>query len=124
MQVVKSGNHNKSGKGVFKAIFLVFMWFVILSMIKDTFQMRRGYGRVIEAGTRLDEVELRNIELRDKYDLVLTDEYREKLVREQLNMQKEGEVIVVLPNSSLAFVPKGNNAEKVPVWKKWFDLIR
>lgn len=124
MQVANNNKGNGFEKGVFKTIFLILAWLIIISLAKDALNIRKGFDRVKEAQARLAEEEHKNGELTKKYDMVRTDEYREKLIREQLNMQKEGEVIAVLPKKGGGLsVPKNDVSKEVPIWKKWLNLI-
>jgi len=124
MQVSNTNHKNKSGKGVFKAIFLLVAWLVIFSLAKDVLHIQNGFDRVTEAKTRLEQEEIKNVELKKRYEEVRTEEHRERLIRDQLNMQKEGEVIVVLPKSmDLEVEPKDELVEDIPNWKKWVDLL-
>jgi len=94
-------------------------------LAKDVFQIKKGFGRVKEAKIRLEREELKNVELLKKYDAVRTDEYRERLIREQLNMQKEGEVIAVLPTKIVdKSVPENSVLSGFANWEKWLNLIR
>lgn len=125
MQVAINNRSNTTGKNVFKAIFLILVWLVILSLAKDAIHLQKGFGRVEESKLRLEEQENRNNELKIKFEAVRTDEYREKLIRDQLNMQKEGEVVAVLPNrAELGFVPSTDKDNEEVNWKKWLFLLQ
>ena len=124
MQAANTSKQNKSGKGVFKAIFLILAWLIIFSLAKDILHIEEGFSRVKEAGTRLKQEELKNVDLTKKYETVRTEDYREKLIREQLNMQKEGEVIAVLPRKpGGSIVPKNQTTKEAENWRKWLELI-
>lgn len=124
MQVAKSGGENGGGKGLFKAVFLVLAWFVIVSLAKDTWKIRQGFSRVNEAKLKLEQEEQKNAELKRKYDLVRTEEYKERLIRDQLNMQRAGETVAVLPRKVVGVSSKGVGTEaSVENWKKWLKLV-
>lgn len=98
---------------------------LIFSLAKDLLQVKRGFGRIEEAKSRLAEEEVKNQMLKDKLGVVMTDEYREKIIREQLNMQKVGEVVAVLPKGDLQ-TSKGDKVEEKTAenWQKWWTLIK
>jgi cell division protein FtsB len=125
MQVVKRNNVKKYEIGWLKVAILVIAWLVIISLARDVWQIRTGFGRITESEKRLSAEEEKNISLKQKFELVKTDSYREKLVREKLNMQKEGEVIVVMPKSN-NFKASETESEVVPEhnWEKWWSLIQ
>ena len=54
----------------------------------------------------------------------MTDEYREKLIREKLNMQKEGEVIVVMPKKEAKKDKDMISSESQANWQRWWSLIK
>ena len=80
-----------------KAMVLVISWLLIISLARDVWQIRAGFDRISETMARLESEEVKNLRLNQKLSLVNTESYREKLIREKLNMQREGEVLVVLP---------------------------
>lgn len=124
MQVANINKQSSWKKGAFKAIFLILIWFIIVSLAQDVLHIQRGFRRVSEAKTRLDREEIKNKELVARYEMVQTSEYRERLIREQLNMQKEGEVLAVLPKGNgNTFVPKEKDSAEVPNWKRWINLL-
>ena len=126
MQVVqrkKSSSHENSW---YMGLILVIGWLLIISLARDVWQIRSGFGRIAEANKRLESEKAKNEALQAKLRLVQTEEYKEKLIREKLNMQKEGEVLVVMPEKGVV----KNKPEKVeesdtPVanWVKWWKLI-
>lgn len=125
MQASNRRNNTTGKKGWSKAIILVIAWMLIFSLAKDLLQVKRGFGRIEEAKSRLAEEEVKNQMLKDKLGVVMTDEYREKIIREQLNMQKVGEVVAVLPKGDLQ-TSKGDKVEEKTAenWQKWWTLIK
>jgi len=124
MQAAHTEKHNRLGKDVFKAIFLILAWLIIFSLAKDVLHIEEGFGRVKETKIRLKQEEQSNVELTKKYETVRTEEYREKMIREQLNMQKEGEVIAVLPKKlGGSAVPEIKTKKEMENWRKWLELI-
>lgn len=107
-----------------KAGSLVVGWLIIITLAKDVWQTRIGFGRIKESESNLALEEARNGALKQKLELVNTDAYKETLIRLKLNMQKEGEVTVVLPKKPteeagvVATEPQKQN------WQKWLDLLR
>lgn len=125
MQVVNRGNEKVYKKDWIKAIILIIAWMLIFSLAKDLWQLKKGYTRIEEAKIRLREEEVKNQMLKDKLELVMTDEYKEKIIREQLNMQKIGEVVAVLPKGDLLNSKEATEGEKqVKNWEKWWSLLK
>ena len=110
--------------GWLKAVALVIAWLIIISLARDVWRIRKGFGRITESEKRLEAEETRNLELKQKMELVQTGEFREKLIREKLNMQKEGVVVVIMPNKDLGEVKAlGPQEALVSNWNKWWNLI-
>ena len=125
MQALNRGNKKEYKKDWIKATILIVAWVLIFSLAKDLWQVKKGYSRIEEAKTRLAEEEAKNQMLKDKLSVVMTEEYKEKIIREQLNMQKVGEVVAVLPKGNLLGTNEAKVEEKqVDNWEKWWSLLR
>ena len=100
---------------------LVLIW----SLSKGLWEVREGYKRVEEAEGVLRQEKEKKESLEKEYERVQDNEYIEKIVRDELNMQKGGETVVVLPDrESLRLedsLNEENKAEKN--WVKWWNLI-
>lgn len=127
---MQAANNNKSQSGQngwFKAIFLLLVWLLMLSLVRDVWHIRVGFKRVEDSKIGLEIERRKNEELKKKYELVQTSEYREMLIREKLNMQKEGELLVVLPKGSQNYQKIASEQEKTVEiqqnWEKWFRIL-
>ncbi len=126
MQVVSRNKDTGRDNSRYMALILIIGWLLIISLARDVWQIRTGFGRITEANRRLEAEEAKNQALKSKLGMVLTEEYKEKLIREKLNMQKEGEVLVVMPEKDLyrdglskkpeILIPEAN-------WIKWWKLL-
>ena len=125
MQVPIRSNIKEGKKGWIRALILLVSWVVIISLVKDLWQIKKGFSRIEESKQRLVEVEDKNQELKGRLNLVSTEDYKEQVMREQLNMQKVGEVVAVLPKKkSLSLgeaTPSGEMRKSN--WEKWWSLI-
>jgi cell division protein FtsB len=125
MQVPNIRNKSNNKKGWSKAIILIIAWMLIFSLAKDLTQVRKGFTRIDEAKVRLAQEEAKNQMLKDKLETVMTEEYKEKIIREQLNMQKVGEVVAVLPKGNLMINKNGETEEiEAENWQKWWSLLK
>jgi hypothetical protein len=121
MQPLKRGIE----KDWIRGVFLVIAWMLIFSLAKDFWQVKKGFTRIEEAKERLAVEEKRNEVLKDKLRLVSTEEYKEQVIREQLNMQKIGEVVAVLPKNELLGTTRERVEEKIMEnWEKWWSLLK
>jgi cell division protein FtsB len=108
-----------------KLMFLVgclLLW----SLVKGFFEFRVAYKRIDEAKEVLNLEEVKNQDLKHKLEEVQKEEYLEKVIRNELNMQKEGETIVVLPDNDKLQITnyKLQIEKKKENWEKWLDLIK
>jgi hypothetical protein len=125
MQAPIRTNNILAKKDWIKGIILVIAWILIFSLAKDLWQLKSGYSRITESEQRLADEVKKNTMLKDKLQVVMTDEYKEKIIREQLNMQKIGEVVAVLPKSEANLEINENNVEKTSQnWEKWWSLLK
>lgn len=108
-----------------KRAFLLLGWLLVLSLARGLWQTRRGFQRVSFTESRLKEVESKHQDLVLKLERVGDESFKERLIRERLNMQKPGEVVVIMPE-----LTKENESMKekesliVPNWNKWWALIK
>ncbi len=109
------------GKLVF-FVGLLLLW----SLVKGFQELKRAYIRVDEAKEMLKVEEVKHEELKEKLGEVQKEEYIERVIRNELNMQKEGEMVVVLQDGeNLQFTDKEpQTEEKKENWEKWLDLLR
>ena len=113
----------------FLLVLLVFCWLLIVSLAKDFGRVSAGFERIDKANRKLSVEQEKNTELKKKMTYAQSEYYKEKIVREKLNMQRPGEMMVVLPETIV--VPGDGEMtaeEKVQKnqnnWQKWWNLVR
>lgn len=109
-----------------KLAFLVVIWLAIWSLAKDLAKVRKGFERVEEARVRLGKAQEKNRDLKQKMAAVETDYFKEKVIRDKLNMQLPGEIVVVLPEEIKAFndIDEGVEQKEKSNWEKWWRVIK
>lgn len=120
-------NRNKiiGKKDWIKGLILVIAWMLIFSLARDLWQVKSGFSRIDQAKVGLSEAINQNETLKEKLALVSTDAYKEKIIREQLNMQKVGEVVAVLPKTGLKPAGTAEAVEEASEnWEKWWALLK
>ena len=119
---------NNTNKRWFGLIFLLFCWMLIFSLAKDLAKVGSGFERIEETTARLKDAEEQNNELNKKLLLVQTDYYKEKIVREKINMQKQGETLVVLADKTTQPDTPGDSTRETEGhtdnWDKWWALVK
>jgi cell division protein FtsB len=108
-----------------KLIFIVGL-LLLWSLIRGFLGFRRAYKRVDEAKEVLEIENRKNEELEAKLQEVQKDDYIDKVVRNELNMQKEGETVIILPDNDFVQINESElpTEEEKRIVDKWFDLIR
>ena len=106
---------------------LVMIW----SLIDGVAQIRKGYWRLSQAAAELSVKQEEKERLVEKKQEVQSEEYLERIIRDDLRMQKEGEVVIVLPKGDTTSIEKvGETTEEEGKnnirenWRKWWGLIK
>lgn len=104
--------------------------YLLVVFLKGILEIRQAYHRVATAEAQLKAEEEKRIVLLDKKNQVATLDYVEEVARNELNMQKEGEMVVVLPEAKQNSEFRSQNSGKleeegeVANWRKWWRLVR
>lgn len=100
---------------------LVLVW----SLSKGLWEIREGYKRIDEAGEILRQEKEKKDNLELEHDMVRDNEYIEKIIRDDLNMQKTGETVVILSDNEPFGLEDTKNQEEEDEkkWLKWWNLI-
>lgn len=123
MQVPNKNYKDKSGSSFFRVVFLVVIWMLIVSSFKGFWRTRRGFLRLTDVDIRLKKAEEENRYLSGKLEDVKSDSYKDRLVRDSLRMQKDDEIVVVLPEESNVISHK-EVGEELKNWQKWLSLLK
>ncbi len=123
MQVSKRARDGGVKKGWLGWVFLVVIWLLIVSMSRDYFQTKKGFLRIKETESRLVEVKSKNAELENRLKEVSLPEYKERLLREKLNLQRSDELVVILPGLGAKVIRQENTQEIHTNWRKWMSLL-
>lgn len=103
-------------------LILIVACLLIVSLVKDLGRVQSGFRRLAESEVRLGEAEKENLELKKKLKVVETAFFREKTVREKLNMQRSGETVVVMEGIKEGQPVVESEKVEVPNWQKWSFL--
>lgn len=80
-------------------IFAVFSIVLLYNMAKSIATAYQRSQLLAQAEQEVDELRMRNLKLREKLDRVSGDEYVEQEARDRLQYSKDGEIMVLLPES-------------------------
>jgi cell division protein FtsL len=119
-------------KGALKKLtnygILVVLAFLCLSLVRSVNRTRRAMSEIAEVQKRVDNLRQENEEMERRLEEESSGEFIEKQLRDKLNMAKNGEIVVVLPDPEIVkkFAPKVEEEHlnlPDPNWKKWMKLF-
>ena len=100
----------------------IFSLATIVNLSRSVWNVWQKGSIVSEREAVLSQLKKENTELKQKLAEVNTLEFVEKQARDKLNLQKEGEIVVVLPKEEVAGI--STHAEEDPAnWQKWWKLF-
>jgi cell division protein FtsB len=98
---------------------LVFVLFITAKLLMQKNEVER---EIKELRAKSEEINKQNQDLSQLINYFNTETYKERQAREQLNLKKEGEYVVVLPKQDSADLMQ-TNAEKISNPRKWFNYF-
>ena len=108
-------------------ILLIFGLYLIVSFSRDIFNLFQKGKEVEKEQLKLEELQIKNEELKRQLEYVKSAEFLEKEAREKLGLAREGEVVVILPENLEELIsanqPKISVNQEIPNWKKWLKLF-
>jgi cell division protein FtsB len=99
---------------------------IAYGLIAQIFNTIHSGDRLEQATNELNQLQLKNSELKRKLDEVKTDYFVEKEARDKLNLSREGETIIVIPDERINQIlgkDKMNDAIRLPNWQGWLKLF-
>ena len=107
-------------------LFLAFLF--IVSLIRNILRINQANKEILEAEERVDEAIAENNELKAKVEKLRSSEFQEAQLRDKLDLAKEGEIVVVLPDEEILrkLAPKRIEEENIlpdPTWRRWLKLF-
>lgn len=90
---------------------------------KLLWQKREIDKQISALSTRADKIRGENEQLSELVKYLSTPEFQEKEAREKLNLQKEGEIVVGLPQNEVEQVASASTNEQVSIPRKWYNYF-
>ena len=81
----------------FLGVGFVVLIFIALALGRETYRKYQVQEKIDELQQEVTSLEQNNQELNDMIAFLQTDEYRERQARQKLDLQKEGEQVVIVP---------------------------
>lgn len=121
---------DKKGGKWLQILILAIGGYLVWILVKGVWEVKTAYRRIDDARQTLASEQAKNVVLKQKWEEVQTREYLENVARNGLNMQKEGETVVVLTGeiSSGSATPEEASAKasgkQEPNYLKWWSLMK
>ena len=99
--------------------------YLVFDLSRDLFNLIKKRERIENMEDKIEELALNSKELKERLEYVQSDEFVEKEARDKLNMAKEDEIIVVLPEDFKVpdFQASKDSTEDLPNWQQWLKLF-
>lgn len=112
-------------KKLIRYLILVFGIYLVVFLSRDLFQLLKKKERIKKMEEKIETLRLGNEELGERLEYVESDQFIEKEARDKLNMAKEGETIVILPETLKLRGQESETSpeENLPNWQQWLRLF-
>ena len=100
----------------------VFSLIFIINLSRSIYALWQKRGIVAERRSVAGQLAQKNQELVQKSQEVESEPFIEKQAREKLNLQREGEVVVVLPKN-LGVIENTPPPPQSPNWQRWWKVF-
>lgn len=108
-------------------IFLVIGVVIIINLTGRIWQLWHQDNPLKEAEKRLEKLKEENAELKQKKAYMNSEKFIEEQARDKLNLAKENEAIVILPEEILKLKTEENQEKEekeLANWQKWLEVFR
>lgn len=112
----------------YKYFIIALSIFLFISVFKSFAHVKRAEERLDSARERVVNLESEKMRLQSELERSQSEEFIETQLRNQLNLAREGEIVIVLPDEEFlrSLAPEDepeNQGELVQIWKKWVILF-
>lgn len=114
-------------KKYYQWIIIGFELVMIVSLLQGIRQARGTRSRVDQLANEKRELMEERAELLTRLEYVQSADYLDKVAREELNLAKPGETVVIVPEEKGASEPVSQSAgknEELPNYLKWWKVLR
>lgn len=113
-----------SKAAIFRLLWLGLGLYISFTLTKSLWELYQASGRLTTQSEKLSSLEKKVAELKDRLDYVRSYEFVEKEARDRLNLQRPGEIVLILPEPDAVLgVEAGAEKAELPNWQKWLRLF-
>ena len=102
--------------------------YIVFILMTGLLKTREAGQRMAKAEAEVSREEEKNLELELTVREATSEAYVERIARDELNMQKPNEMMVVFPDVQKEEQSQGKKSEEKtkiePNWQKWWELLR
>lgn len=112
---------------IFSFLPLLISFVLGFNLGRDIWRLKKAEKRIFEAEQRLGEVKKENDDLEKQKEYYQSEQFLEEQIRDKLQMAKEGEKIVILPQEIIegGMEQDGETGEEEKEnWGKWLELFQ
>lgn len=104
-------------------LLLIFGLYLIVSSGKSIIYLWNTGKRVDVAEEKLFKAQKKNQELKKRLAEIRSQEYIEKIARDELNLGREGESVIILPEDIQQQAESKPQIKSTSNWQKWYQLF-
>lgn len=98
------------------------------SFIKSLKRSHEAKLLIEKTENKLAKAKKENEELQQTLEFIQSEQFIEEQLRNKLGLAKEGEIVLVLPDSDTLkklapIIPEEQDQKPLPNWKKWMNLF-
>jgi cell division protein FtsL len=108
-------------------IVFIIIVYASFGLAKITYQNYKVNQKIADLEKNIEKIDEDNFELQSKITYYKTNAYKERQAREELNMQKPGEIVVVIPTGTQPekekIKQKENKKTERSNYQAWWDYF-
>jgi cell division protein FtsL len=108
---------------VFLIAVLALLIFVGSLELKQWEERRSVNREIANLQAQEQDLQQKNRDLENSLNFLTSDEYREKIARQQLNLKKDGEIVVNFPKDNLSGTAETAATHNKSNPRKWWDYF-
>ena len=114
-------------KRILILLLSIFVVFILVSLFRQIIDALNAGNRLNQAVEEVTQLQQKNMEIKKRLAEAQSEGFKEKVLRDKLNMGRNGEAIVIIPDSELEKVlgaeKKGMEEIRLPNWYGWYKLF-
>lgn len=115
-------------KYLFTIVTIFFIFFLGFSFLRNIGKVSKVKREIKESELRVERLRQENEKLKSTLNQSQSGEFVEKQIRDKLGLAKEGEIVLVMPDSETLQklapdLPKNQASLPLKNWEKWYRLF-